>query len=109
MKNEIEQKITDNTSTGKAKIDVSNPLTESALDTRISDLKSTIKSFNTLMWSIVIGVIIVLFLGFVSTLTAMQALVVESNNTKTSSYESINTKIDNLSQQLQNNGTTIKK
>ncbi len=72
------------------------PLTKSDLVETIDGLEGTINKLTSPMWTLMVGIIIVLFLGFVSVLTAMQALVVESNHFKTTEVERLNEKVDRI-------------
>lgn len=89
-----------------AKVDISNPvtITEALLDKKIDDLKKTIEFIGKPIWAIfvtiIVGVIIALFLGMIGILVAMQAMVLESNNLKNSSYKENSEKIDILFQRL---------
>jgi hypothetical protein len=72
------------------------PLTKSDLVETVDGLENTISKLTSPMWTLMVGIIIVLFLGFVSVLIAMQALVVESNHFKTTEVERLNEKVDRI-------------
>jgi len=72
------------------------PLTQDALDEAVGKLNSTLARLGRPLWAAVSLVIIVLLVGFVSVLLTSYALVVDSNNSKTASYEQLNAKIDLL-------------
>jgi hypothetical protein len=71
-----------------------NPVTQAALDKKIDQLEKTLERLAKPVWAVAIGIIVVLFLGFVATLVAMMALVEESNNFKMSAYQQLNGKLD---------------
>lgn len=85
-----------------------NAVTQASLDRSVDRLEKTLERLAKPIWAIIGGIIVVLFLGFVSVLIAMQALVNESNNFKTSTYGDLrdqvvsqNAKIEALTEHVQ--------
>lgn len=71
-------------------------VTEAALDKRMQDLKDAIDRFGKPIGYLIAGIIIVLFVGFVTILVSMQALVDESNNFKMSAYQQLLQEVQSL-------------
>ena len=69
---------------------------EAALDRRMEELKDSIDRFGKPIGFLIGGIIVVLFVGFITMLAAMLALVNESNNFKMSAYQQLNSEVQSL-------------
>ena len=81
---------------GQAIPGTETPITRAALDEAVDKLNSTLTSLGKPVWAAISLVIIVLFAGFLTVLLTSYAIVIDSNNSKTASYEQLNMKIDSL-------------
>jgi hypothetical protein len=77
---------------------VTELVTEAALDKRIEELKKTLEQFARPIGVLIVGIIVVLFIGFVATLVAMLALIDESNNFKMNAYQQLSSEVQSLLQ-----------